>query len=58
MCMNRWQSSERDQARMRWVKHGVSGGGDASQAFEQGWRGRVEVLVGNAVYAMVADGAE
>jgi hypothetical protein len=56
--MNRWQSSERDQARMRWVKHGVSGGGDASQAFEQGWRGRVEVLVGNAVYAMVADGAE
>lgn len=56
--MNRWRSSERDQTRVRWVQHGVSGGGDAGQAFEQSWRWGVEVLVRNAVDAVVADCAE
>ena len=40
------------------MKRGMRRGGDAGEAFEQGGRGRVEVLVGDAVDAGVADGPE
>ena len=40
------------------MERGMRRGGDAGEAFEQGGRGGVEVLVGDAVDAGVADGAE
>jgi hypothetical protein len=47
-----------DEFEVRWVKVGVGGGGDAGQAFEKSWGGSVEVLVGDAEDASLADGFE
>ncbi len=41
-----------------WVELWVGGGGDAGEAFEEGLGGGVEVLVGDAEDAALADGFE
>ena len=43
---------------VRWVDVGVGGGCNAGQAFEKSWGRSVEVLVGDAKDASLADGLE
>jgi hypothetical protein len=41
-----------------WVKRRMRCGGDTGESFEERWRGRVEVFIGNAMDAAVADRTE
>ena len=43
---------------MEGVQGGMECGGDAGEAFEEGWRGGVEEFVGDAEDAVVANGGE
>jgi hypothetical protein len=47
-----------DEFGVGWVETGVSGGGDAGQALEEGVGGGIEELVGDAEDSAVADGFE